>query len=220
MNEQPAAVDANALALAGRVIEAAGDNNRFVTAIAGPPGSGKSTLAGAVAKAINAQTGQDCATVFPMDGYHFDDAILQARGDRPRKGAPFTFDVEGYRHTLMRLRGEKSNDVAVPVFDRSLELSRGSARLITAKHRFVISEGNYLLLDEAPWNGLAPMFDLTVLLIETEAELMRRLNARWVYYGLTAEEISAKMEGNEMPNVRLVLNNSRKADIILAAGQI
>jgi pantothenate kinase len=214
MTIRPAAVDANALAVADRIIAAAGNHNRFITAIAGPPGSGKSTLAEAVAEAINAHTGADCATVFPMDGYHFDDAILEARGDRARKGAPYTFDVEGYRHTLMRLRAS-DGDVAVPVFDRSLELSRGSARLITPKHKFIISEGNYLLLNEAPWNSLASMFDLTVSIVEPEAELARRLHARWVHYGLAPAAITAKMEGNEMPNVRLVLNRSRQADVVL-----
>jgi pantothenate kinase len=214
MTNLPAAVNANAVALAGRIIAAAANSDRFITAIAGPPGSGKSTLADAVAEAINAQTGEDCATVFPMDGYHFDDAILEARGDRARKGAPFTFDVDGYCHTLMRLRNA-GGDVAVPVFDRSLELSRGSARLIMPRHKFIISEGNYLLLNEAPWNSLAPMFDLTVSIVEPEAELARRLHARWVHYRLSPEAIKAKMEGNEMPNVRLVLDHSRQADVVL-----
>ena len=215
MIERPAEVDATAASLAGRIIDAAGQQNRFIAAVAGPPGSGKSTLADAVAEALNAQTDMDCATVFPMDGYHFDDVILHARGDRLRKGAPFTFDVEGYRHTLMRLRDAQSGDVAVPVFDRSLELSRGSARLITPQNRFIISEGNYLLLNQEPWNGLAPMFNLTVSIVESEAELSRRLHARWVHYGLSPAEIDDKMDGNEMPNVRLVLNNSREADVVV-----
>ncbi len=214
MNERPAIVDATASNLAGQIIVAAGDKRRFITAFAGPPGSGKSTLAEAVADAINQQIGKDCATVFPMDGFHYDDAILEARGDRQRKGAPHTFDVDGYRYTLMRLR-DANGDVAVPVFDRSLELSRGSARLITPQHKFIISEGNYLLLDQAPWSSLAPMFDLTIAIVEPEAELERRLHARWVHYGLTPDEIIAKMKGNEMPNVRLVLNGSRQADVVV-----
>ncbi len=213
MTNRPAAVDTNALMLARRVIAAAANHNRFIVAIAGPPGSGKSTLADALAEAINAQTQAESATVFPMDGYHFDDAILKARGDLPRKGAPFTFDVEGYRHTLMRLR-DVNSDVAVPVFDRSLELSRGSARLVTPKHKYIITEGNYLLLHETPWNTLARLFDLTVSIIEPEAELARRLHARWVHYQLSPEAIQAKMEGNEMPNVRLVLNSSKHADVV------
>lgn len=215
MMKRPAGVDASAKALAGQFIAAATGKTRFIAAVAGPPGSGKSTLADAIAEEINAQTAFDCATVFPMDGYHFDDAILEARGHRARKGAPHTFDVDGYRHTLMRLRGVSLQDVAVPVFDRSLELSRGSARLITSEHKFVITEGNYLLLNQAPWSDLAPMFDLTIAIVESEAELTRRLNERWVFYGLKPDEIMAKMEGNELPNVRLVLTGSRQADVVV-----
>ncbi|MGL4404283.1 MAG: AAA family ATPase, partial [Notoacmeibacter sp.] len=84
MKDRPAAVDANALALAGRILADAKGKDRLIAAIAGPPGSGKSTLADAVAQAINVQTGTDCATVFPMDGFHYDDSILEARGHRPR----------------------------------------------------------------------------------------------------------------------------------------
>ena len=41
---------------------------------------------------------EDSAAVVPMDGFHYDDAVLTAKGLRQRKGAPETFD---YR----RLRG-------------------------------------------------------------------------------------------------------------------
>ncbi len=53
-----------------------------------------------------------------MDGYHFDDVILEARGDRPRKGAPHTFDAAGFYHLLTRLRGDEP-EVALLVFDRA-----------------------------------------------------------------------------------------------------
>lgn len=204
----------NARSVAGRIDEAAeGLSGRFIVAVAGPPGSGKSTLADAIAARLNAH--RERAAVFPMDGYHYDDAILNARGDRPRKGAPHTFDVDGFAATLKRLRGEPSSAIAVPVFDRDLEVSRGSARIIGPEHSIIICEGNYLLLDDMPWSGLAPLFDLTVGIVETEAELERRLTARWVHFGYDAAAMDAKLNGNDMPNVRLVLNRSRSADITL-----
>jgi pantothenate kinase len=210
-----ASVEANALRVAGavnRAMEARGDSRkRFIVAIGGPPGSGKSTLADAVVERLNA--GSTMAAGFPMDGYHFDDAILIARGDRPRKGAPHTFDVDGYAAMLKRLRDEPDSTIAVPVFDRDLELSRGSARLISPEARIIVSEGNYLLHGEAPWDGLAGAFDFTVFIRESEEELRRRLVARWLHYKFTPEQLHTKMEGNEMPNVRLVLNKARKADL-------
>jgi pantothenate kinase len=204
----------NARLVAGRIGEhphtPAG---RCIVAVAGPPGSGKSTLADAIARCLN--TERECAAVFPMDGYHFDDAILNARGDRPRKGAPHTFDVDGFAATLRRLRAEPASSIAVPVFDRDLELSRGSARIIGPQHSIIICEGNYLLLDEAPWADLAPMFDLSVMIAATEAELRERLTARWKHHGYGADAMDAKLNGNDMPNVRLVLTRSRRADITL-----
>ena len=187
---------------------AEGVGGRFIVALAGPPGAGKSTLAGAVVAAL----GSDARAV-PMDGFHFDDAILIARGQRSRKGAPETFDVAGYRHLLTRLRGE--DEVAIPVFDRSLELSRGSADLVTAGHRILVTEGNYLLLDEAPWTGLAAFFDLTVMIDVSEAELDRRLLERWAHFGKTPQEARDWIEGNDLPNIRRVMWGSRGADLTL-----
>ncbi len=186
--------------------KADGVQGRYIAALAGPAGSGKSTLAAAVVEALGAD-----ARAVSMDGFHFDDAILIARGQRSRKGAPETFDVAGYRHLLSRLVDE--DEVAIPVFDRGLELSRGSADLVTAHHRILVTEGNYLLLNEAPWTGLADFFDLTVFIDVPEAELDRRLLDRWAFYGKTPEAARAWIDGNDMPNIRRVTQGSRVADI-------
>ena len=137
--------------------------------------------------------------------------FLIARGQRQRKGAPETFDVAGYRHLLTRLRTE--DEVAIPVFDRNLELSRGSADLVTAQHRILVTEGNYLLLDEAPWTSLAPFFDLTVMIAVTEAELDRRLLDRWAHFGKTPQAARDWIDSNDLPNIRRVTRGSRPADI-------
>ena len=185
---------------------AADMQGRFIAALAGPPGAGKSTLADAVVEALGVD-----ARVVPMDGFHFDDAILNARGQRARKGAPETFDVAGYRHLLSRLRGE--DEVAIPVFDRLLELSRGSADLVTKDHRILVTEGNYLLLNETPWTDLGDFFDLTVMIDVPERELDRRMLDRWAFYGKSTEDARAWIDGNDMPNIRRVTKGSRKPDI-------
>lgn len=182
---------------------------RFIAALAGPPGAGKSTLSAALVEAIG-----PTSRVVPMDGFHYDDAILVARGQRSRKGAPETFDTAGFRHLLGRLRTE--DEVAIPVFDRAMELSRGSADIVTADHRILIAEGNYLLLDEAPWTDLA--FDLTVMIDVPEAELDRRLLARWDHYGKTPAEARAWIDGNDLPNIRRVTRGSRPAEVTIRWG--
>jgi pantothenate kinase len=189
---------------------------RQIIAIAGAPGSGKSTLADLLCSRLNAAT-PNSAALFPMDGFHFDDAVLHARGRRPWKGAPDTFDVGGLRATLARLKSRDEPDVAVPVFDRSLEISRGSAALIPQVVRTIVCEGNYLLLDRAPWTTLHPYWDLTVLVDVPEDELRRRLTARWQHYNLTPDEIAHKLDGNDLPNGRMVIAESITPAVILRA---
>lgn len=194
--------------LAALIRRRAAGPGRFITALAGPPGSGKSTLA----EAVVAELGSG-ARVVPMDGFHYDDAVLNARGLRARKGAPETFDAMGFVHLLRRLREE--DEVAIPVFDRSMELSRTAADVVLPADRFLVVEGNYLLLDEAPWTDLAPFFDLTVFIDVPEAELDRRLLERWAHFGKTPQAARDWIEGNDMPNVRRVIQDSRPAELVI-----
>ena len=184
---------------------------RQVLAIAGAPGSGKSTLVESLAQAL---AGQPVA-ILPMDGFHYDDAVLHAMGRRPWKGAPNTFDVGGLRSALARLRDPAEGAVAVPVFDRDLEISRGSARIIGPEVRLILAEGNYLTLDADPWRSLRPCFDATVLIDVPEAELRRRLRQRWLGYKLTEAEIDFKLDQNDLPNGRVVAQSGGSVDYIL-----
>ena len=198
------------------VVRQRGASARSITAVAGPPGAGKSTLAEALALKLNDErTGS--AAVLPMDGYHFDDRILVPRGLRPRKGAPETFDVEGFHHMLQRLRCNEEAEIAVPVFDRDLEIARAGARLIPQSVRHLIVEGNYLLLNRPGWSALADLFDTTIMIAVPEEVLRRRLAERWQGYQLAPEEVAAKVEANDLPNGRLVLSDSIPAQFVLTA---
>lgn len=199
--------------LAKVLVSMAGDR-RLMVGMAGPPGAGKSTCAGMLDGLINA-AGTCRSAVFQMDGYHYDDHILNARGLRPRKGAPETFDVPGFRAMLDRLKRNAEPEIAVPVFDRGLELSRAGARMIPREVNVLIVEGNYVLLDREPWSGLAPLFDVTVNIRVAEEVLRQRLYARWEGHGIPAAEIPAKVEANDLPNGLLVLTKSLKSDFVL-----
>jgi pantothenate kinase len=199
-------------ALLGRIKSLCGD--RVIIAVAGPPGAGKSTLAESLADCLNADL-PGSAAVIPMDGFHYDDAVLDARSLRSRKGSAPTFDVAGFRHLLQRLRAKDDVEVAVPVFDRRLEISRAGARIVPAAVRYLIAEGNYLLLQEAPWSGLASCFDLTVMIDEPRELLERRLIDRWLSFGFDEMATCAKVSGNDFPNLELVLKSSRTPDVIV-----
>jgi pantothenate kinase len=199
--------------LAARVRDAAGDKPRFMIGIAGPPGSGKSTLAEQLAERL--REAGDTATVVPMDGFHYDDAVLDRLGLRSRKGSPPTFDCAGFEVLLKRLKAREA-DVAIPVFDRSMELARAGAEIIGDATRFLVIEGNYLLLRDKPWSRLKPLFDLTVFLDVPVEELDRRLVARWDFYGRPRDEARRWIDGNDLPNVRAVIGGSVAADIVIS----
>lgn len=189
------------------------DRARLIVAICGAPGAGKSTLATALCDALNlGQPG--VAEVMPMDGYHLDNALLDQRGLRARKGSPPTFDTAALTRDVALLRaGDRS--VILPVFDRDLDVSRASAREVGTDIRVLLVEGNYLLLDQAPWSDLAPLFDLTVFLDVPETELERRLIRRWLDHGHSPEAARSRALSNDIPNARLVCHASRAADIVL-----
>jgi len=208
-------------ALAAVLAAAAAGGDRVILALAGAPGSGKSTLAAALAEALAGRLdgmAPGMAAVLPMDGYHYDDLYLVPAGLRARKGAPQTFDVGGLYHTLRRLRARDEAEVAVPVFDRALEIARAGARLIPASVAVIVVEGNWLLLDQAPWQRLQPLFDLTAMVEVPEAVLRARLRARWERLGLPEAEILVKLEANDLPNGRLVRDGSVPAGYRIANG--
>ena len=199
--------------------DAARRERRFILGIAGPPAAGKSTLAEALREALNGGRGSggedEVATIAGLDGFHFDDAVLNARGHRPRKGAPFTFDAAGYSAMLDRLAAPAREAVAVPVFDRDLELSRAAAAIVEPHHRIVITEGNYLLLDDDRWRPVRARLDFSVFVDVPEDELRRRLMARWLGHGYPPAEAKEKTEANDLVNARLVLETSAEPDLRL-----
>ncbi len=198
--------------LASLLREKSGKALRFMVAIAGPPGAGKSTVAAQLRYGL-IKLGET-AIVVPMDGFHFDDAVLHARGHRARKGAAFTFDVFGFEVLLKRIKAREP-DIAIPVFDRTMELSRAGADIVTDEAKFILVEGNYLLLDQAPWNRLKPLFDFTIFIDVPEAELEQRLMGRILAHGHDEAYAKNWIASNDMLNIRDVQANSIPADLVV-----
>lgn len=179
---------------------------RHVVAIVGAPGSGKSTLAERLV------AGLDGAVLVPMDGFHLDNRLLDQEGLRARKGAPETFDAEGFLTLVRRLKG--GGDVVYPVFDRTRDLAIAGAGRVAADRGTVVVEGNYLLLDRPGWRELAGLWDLSVTLDVPVEELRRRLVARWQGLGRSPAEVLAHLE-NDLGNAEMVSAQSLPADLVV-----
>ena len=170
---------------------------RTLVALAGPPAAGKSTLAAALVDRL----GPDAVCV-PMDGFHLDNHVLAARGLLHRKGAPQTFDTGGLVHAMHRLVHEA--EVSLPDFDRTLDCSIAGRIAVTAGHRIVVVEGNYLACAEPPWAALASLWSLVVFVDSPDAVLRARLLARWRAQGLDADAAQRRTDANDMANVAFV----------------
>ncbi|SCX22488.1 nucleoside triphosphate hydrolase [Agrobacterium rosae] len=197
-------------ALTDTLMQRASGHSRFIVAIAGPPGAGKSTLADALYVELTHRG--EKAEVLPMDGFHMDNGILRERGLLARKGAPETFDVRGFFDIVTAVI-KADQDVLVPVFDRSREIAIASARSVSSETRFILAEGNYLLLNEEPWIRLKDSFDFSIFVGPTVEVLEQRLRDRWIGYGLDDAGIAAKLYENDLPNGKRVVQNSQQADI-------
>lgn len=187
-------------------------DGRLFLAIAGPPASGKSTISQDLKDLLGSHGVS--SVIVPMDGFHLDNRILDDLGLRTRKGAPETFDLDGFMTLLRRLeRGEP--DIFIPVFDRSQDLSIAGARRLTADRQVVIIEGNYLLFDEPRWRDLMPFWDLSIWIETPEAVVRERCIARWLEHGHSAQAAQSRAESNDIPNAKRVLEKRLAADITL-----
>lgn len=202
---------------AERVRSFAGER-RVLLGIVGAPGAGKSTLADLLLARLRADppVGADESWVaqLPMDGFHLADVQLERLGLLDRKGAPETFDVDGYVATLSRLRDETDRTVYAPGFERTLEQPIAGAVAIRPAARLVITEGNYLLLGQGGWERVAGLLD-EVWFVDPPADRLERLVARHVAFGKAPDEARAWVDRVDEPNAALVAGTRAAADVVV-----
>jgi len=210
-----AATDAGVDELAAAAVALVGDRRRVVLGIAGAPGAGKSTLAEALVEAVASREGDGWVAQVPMDGFHLADAQLDRLGLRSRKGAPDTFDADGYAALLRRLVEQPDTWVYAPGFERTLEQPVAAAVVVPPSARLVVTEGNYLLLPEERWERARAQL-AEVWLVSGHDDLRRsRLLERHVRFGKAPAEAEAWVAGNDDVNAALVLATGDADRVVL-----
>jgi pantothenate kinase len=186
------------------------DGRRAVLGVAGSPGSGKTTLVTALAAALG-----PAAVHVPMDGFHLADVELARLGRAGRKGAADTFDAGGYLALLRRLRADAEDVVYAPAFERDLEQPIAGSIAVPRTARLVLTEGNYLLLDEPGWREVRAEL-AEAWFCHVPADLRRaRLLARHVQFGKTAAAAAAWVAAVDEPNAALIERTRAGADLVV-----
>lgn len=196
-----------------RRLAASGD--RRLLGIAGPPGAGKTTLAEYLVGGL----GPGQAVLVPMDGFHLADTELRRLGLTGRKGAPETFDPYGYTALLRRLRAARQGEpVYAPGFDRELEQPIAGSIPVPPEVPLVVTEGNYLLLDDGPWAEARKLLDESWWVELDDDERVRRLIARHERFGKEAAEAERFVLDSDEANARRVAPGRAAADLVITFG--
>lgn len=185
---------------------------RHLLAIAGAPGAGKSTVAAALLAGLSPGS----VALVPQDGFHLADAVLADLGLASRKGAPETFDANGFHALLARLRSNVEPVVYAPVFRRDLEAAIAGSIPVLQETPLVIVEGNYLLLDAEPWMANHALFDETWYLEIADTTRRSRLIRRHERFGKSPAEAERWTLGNDERNAELVRKSAMAADFIVS----
>ena len=185
---------------------------RKILGIAASPGAGKSTLAESLQQALG-----DQAQIVPMDGFHLANSELQRLGRAGRKGAPDTFDAAGYVNLLHRIRDQRPGEtIYAPEYRRELEEGIAGALAIEAGTPLIITEGNYLLLEEGAWSQVAAVLDETWFLDIASGLRHQRLLERHMRFGRSREAALEWIAVTDEPNAQRIERGRHRADWVLS----
>jgi pantothenate kinase len=182
---------------------------RVLLGLAGEPGCGKSTVSYGLAAQLS-------CPIVGMDGFHLAMDVVERRGLVHVKGAPHTFDVGGFIALLERLARRPPEPVIwAPRYDRAIRNPIGSAVPVEADDGLVIVEGNYLLLEEEPWDRIAGLLTAVVYLDVDRDIRIARLVDRHIAFGKPPDVAREFVMRSDEANARLVAATRSRADLVV-----
>jgi pantothenate kinase len=155
-----------------------------------------------------------------MDGFHLADVELDRLGIRHRKGAPDTFDADGYLSILQRIKQDGPRVVYAPAFERTLEQPVAAAIAVNPSARLIVTEGNYLLLRTGQWPQIRALLDEVWYVDLDEDERTRRLISRHIEFGKEPHEAAAWVNGPDQANAALVGSTRVDADLVIGPADV
>ena len=205
-----------ALALLAREVQGLpmDSERRIAVGLTGGPGVGKSTLAAQLVAALNARNPGRAALV-PMDGFHMRHTKLEALGIDRDKGAPHTFEGAEFVAFLARLKAA-TEPISGPGYSRKIEDVVDDVFTVQPETKILVVEGNYLLLNEAPWDAVKRLLDLAVFIDVPREKVRARLLRRHAEEGLFSEERNRQhIERVDLANYDRVTLSRPHADLVI-----
>jgi putative kinase len=194
-------------------------NRRIFVYIAAPPGCGKSTLSVFLEKLSQDKEGITEIQAISLDGFHYSQNYLSSHYSiihgnpvlmSDTKGSPETYDVQ---KLITTLRLSQDQDLLWPTYNRTKHDIEDNNILINKK--IVLVEGNYLLLNEDPWNQISDFCDYSIFIYADIETLKTRLISRKIRGGLSENEALSFFNNTDGPNVERVLKNHSQANTTL-----
>jgi pantothenate kinase len=208
--------------LATDLLAQATPGERLMVAVAGPPGSGKTAFATILVAVINAEAGGDIAALVGLDGWHYSNDYLATHtferdGEQVAlfsvKGSPETFNALAAYDCLAEIR--RGGVVSFPVYSRKLHDPVPGGGRVEAFHRVVVVEGNFLLLDEAPWRRFRRLFDVCLFISTSPEVMIEGLRERHLRGGKTAAAVERQLRDVDLPNSRRVASGVAHAHVLV-----
>lgn len=184
---------------------------RVIFGVIGKPGAGKST----VSQKVKERFPEDDVAIISMDGYHLSNEVLDVQAKRDRKGAPDTFDVDGFVTLLAKVKSFTNEKITFPIFHREIEASVADEGVIFSTAKLIIVEGNYLLSKEYGWGEVRHYLDTSFYLSINEEIRIQRLIARHIEFGKDPVDATIWATKSDESNAKFIEQSSQSATYVI-----